>query len=192
MIAARRAGIRSRIGPCLLLLGLICCSCGRGPGDNANQAGAPIQQGSVGTPTVVLPTAAAAPYPAGFVLLVIEDRAGQLRVSSGQVGELARLSPRERQAVQRAWLASAPRQRPGVYCAHLLDPLGTATAHRCFAPQTRAHLAPRDGQSGAAEASLDVIAFALRLPWPATATGGDWRLTVGAPDGRSASWRPRR
>jgi hypothetical protein len=125
-------------------------------------------------------------------MLVVEDRAGQLAVKSGHVGELTRLGPAERQSVMRAWqhMPMTPRG-PGVYCGRLLDPSQRQAAVRCVQPRSTAHLAPRKAGDPAVEKPVGTIAFALRLPWPVTATSGGWTLEIGAHDGRTATWRPR-
>ncbi len=127
-----------------------------------------------------------------FSMLVVEDRGGQLKIKSGHLGLLERLGARERRAVTAAWQQPAQAEiRPGVYCGRLLDPAQRQTAIRCVQPRVAAHLAPRKTGDPAVNAPLATVAFALRLPWPATATGGGWTLEVGAPDGRTATWRPR-
>ena len=189
MKCKRPASTCAALGATIVLVGLL--GCGRSAGDGVGQPNVPPAQGPDRTTVAAQPAASAAPLPTGFVLLVVEDKAGRVRISSGQIGEIARLSPLERRAVQGTWQATAAAARAGLYCARLVDPQGRAAAHRCVAPRTTVHLAPRDANSPAAAAELDVVAFAVRLPWPATATGGGWQLMVHTPDGRSASWRPR-
>lgn len=172
-------------------LALALAACGPSAGESAGPNGADLPQRVSGASGAVRANPGATPYPTGFVLMVVEDRGGQVRVSSGQIGEIARLSPMERRAVQASWQSASTASRKGVYCARLVDPQGRAAAHRCITPSTAAHLAPRNAASMPADAPLAVVAFALRLPWPATATGGGWQVAVDAPGGRSAAWRPR-
>ena len=174
----------------VLALGLVALMGACGPSASTGPARAQTPAPATGASSAEAAIPGAAPGSA-FALVVVEDRGGQLRISAGQVGRLARLSPRELRAVNAAWRAGQVAARPGTYCGRLVDPQGRPAARRCLTPRVTAHLAPRNSGSAAVDAPLSTIAFALRLPWPATATGGGWQLVVEAPDGRNANWRPR-
>jgi len=175
----------------LILSACLWVGCGPKQGNEVPGGGA-VQSQPVTAQPADSPKTAAVDKAQGFALLVVEDRAGQLAVASGHLGQLARLGVKERRGVLAAWQQPAPAtRRAGEYCGRLLDSARRQAALRCVRPRNTAHLAPRTAGAPPTDKPLNTVAFSLRLPWPATATGSGWTLEIGAPDGRTATWRPR-